>query len=102
MLTRYETNFPGVIFPGARPRRKMEEALALVGGQLGRTYPLIIGGDRIKTLDKTVSRNPARITEVIGNVCDGSPELVDRAVQVATEAFRSWSRVPAEVRARYF
>jgi 1-pyrroline-5-carboxylate dehydrogenase len=102
MFTPFQNEFPYANFSEDRPRRKMEEALANVAGQLGRIYPLVIGGDRIETLDKTVSRNPARLSEVIGNVCDASPELADRAVKVATAAFPAWSRMPVEVRARYF
>src|SRR5690348_4325302 len=100
MFTPFQ-NEPYVNFAEEGPRRRMQEALAKVGKALGRTYPLVIGGERIETSQKTVSRNPARPAQVVGTVCDATPEHADRAVQTASEAFKDWARVPAEVRARY-
>ncbi|HZO89180.1 MAG TPA: L-glutamate gamma-semialdehyde dehydrogenase [Chthonomonadaceae bacterium] len=100
MFTPFQ-NEPYVNFAEEGPRRKMEVALATVAGELGRTYPIIIGGERIWTENKTVSRNPACPAQVVGAVCDGEPLLVDRAVLAASEKFVEWARVPVEVRARY-
>ncbi len=94
-------NEPLVNFSDDGPKRKMKDALAQVSHLLGRPYTLVIGGERIETMHKTPSRNPARLSQVVGQVCDAPPEMVDRAVQVASEAFRTWSRVAPEVRARY-
>ncbi len=100
MFTPFQ-NEPYVNFSDERPRRKMEEALARVAQEMGRTYPLVIGGQRIETQYKTTSYNPAHIGQVVGHVCDGSSEMAERAIRAATEAFPAWSRVPFEVRARY-
>lgn len=79
----------------------MEHALADVKGQLGRTYPLIIGGERITT-DKTIeSINPANPSQVVGRVASATVELATRAIETADEAFKSWRRVPVEQRADY-
>jgi 1-pyrroline-5-carboxylate dehydrogenase len=101
MFTPFQNEYPYPNFSDERPRRKMEEALALVSSQLGRSYPAIIGGERVESLQRTTSRNPARPGQVIGHVTDTPVELLDRAVQAANESFKTWSRVPAEVRARY-
>ena len=75
------------------------EALAKVESQLGAEYPLIIGGERIRTEDKIVSYNPAKKTEVIGSVSKASKELAEKAMQEADKAFQSWKKVKPEVRA---
>lgn len=100
MFTPFQ-NEPYVNFAEERPRRKMEEALARISQEMARTYPLVIGGERIETVNRTRSTNPARIGQLVGIVCDGGSEDADAAVRAATAAFPAWSRTPAEVRARY-
>lgn len=101
MFTPFQNEYPYPNFTEDRPRRKMEEAIALVSGQTGRIYPLVIGGERIETHKKNASRNPANLKQVVGQVCDASPEMVERAVRAAADAFPAWSRTVPEVRARY-
>ena len=78
-----------------------QAGLDQVRGQLGRTYPLIIGGEKIFTDETIVSRNPAEPTQVIGRVSQATPELADRAVREAAGAFDHWRRIPPAERARY-
>jgi len=78
-----------------------QAGLDQVRGQLGRTYPLIIGGEKIFTDEMIVSRNPAEPTQVIGRVSQATPELADRAVREAARAFDHWRRIPPAERARY-
>ena len=40
--------------------RRMREALETVRKELGREYPLIIGGERVTTPEKIRSVNPAK------------------------------------------
>ena len=94
-------NEPYVNFAEDGPRRKMEAALDLVQGQLGRSYPLIIGGERVQTTRQAECRNPANRSQILGTVADGEPAHADAAIAAAQAAFPSWSQVPAEVRARY-
>ncbi|NLY79947.1 MAG: L-glutamate gamma-semialdehyde dehydrogenase, partial [Lysinibacillus sp.] len=49
-------------------RKKYFDALKKVESELGKEYPLIIGGERITTEEKITSYNPANKTEVIGRV----------------------------------
>jgi 1-pyrroline-5-carboxylate dehydrogenase len=100
MLTPFE-NEPYVDFSQSEPRRKMLEALKLVESQLGREYPIMIGGEKITTGEKIVSTNPANPSQVVGSVAKATPQLAEHAVKVAYEAFPSWSLVEPEVRARY-
>ncbi len=76
-------------------------ALTIVKAQLGRTYPLVINGQRIELDKVSESINPARPKEVIGYFAEGDVKSVDQAVAAAAEAFKTWQYVPAEERARY-
>jgi 1-pyrroline-5-carboxylate dehydrogenase len=94
-------NEPYVNFNDEGPRRRMLDGLAYVKERLGRSFPVVIGGERIETSGTIVSRNPANWTQVVGETGEATAELVDQAVAAAQEAFRSWSQLPVEVRARY-
>ncbi|MCG6795927.1 MULTISPECIES: L-glutamate gamma-semialdehyde dehydrogenase [unclassified Geobacillus] len=74
-------------------------ALKKVESELGRDYPLVIGGERVMTEDKIISINPANKTEVVGRVAKANKELAERAMKTADEAFRTWSRTSPEARA---
>ncbi len=94
-------NEPYVNFAEAGPRQKMLEALKLVESQLRRTYPLRIGGQKIETSAKIESANPARSDQIVGYACKASADQARKAIAEADEAFKSWSRVDPDVRARY-
>jgi 1-pyrroline-5-carboxylate dehydrogenase len=76
-------------------------ALDQVKAGIGRTYPLVIGGEKI-TLNKTfASTNPSRPEEVLGRFADGGADHADQAIAAATEAFQTWRFVAPTERARY-
>jgi 1-pyrroline-5-carboxylate dehydrogenase len=79
--------------------RRMKLALEEVGKELGREYDLVIGGERIKTEEKLRSLNPSQKDEVVGVFSKGTPDLAERAILAAEQAFKSWSRTPVEKRA---
>ncbi|HLM61145.1 MAG TPA: L-glutamate gamma-semialdehyde dehydrogenase [Pyrinomonadaceae bacterium] len=82
----------------------MRQAIEQVKGELGRDYPVIVNGEKI-TLDKTFeSFNPAEKSQVVGRFSDAdadSENLVNQAIDAATEAFKTWRNVKAEERADY-
>src|SRR5438067_9546413 len=86
-------------FSRAENAAAMRAALAKVQGELGREYPLVIGGERIKTGRTFDSLNPARKTEVVGRLQKATEELARRAVETADETFKSWSRTLPQQRA---
>jgi 1-pyrroline-5-carboxylate dehydrogenase len=94
-------NEPYVNFAEEGPRQKMLEALKLVESQLGRTYPLRIGGKKIDTPEKIESINPAKFDQVVGYVGKANADQANQAIAAADEAFKTWSPVPPDVRARY-
>ena len=77
----------------------MRAAIEKVKGELGREYPLVIGGERITTDGKFESNNPAKKTEVVGRFQKATPDLARRAVETAHETFKSWRFTPAAERA---
>src|SRR5437762_2044098 len=77
----------------------MRAALDNVRLELGREYPLVIGGERIKTGRTFDSTNPARKTEVVGRFQKATVELARRAVETADETFKTWARTRPEQRA---
>ena len=76
----------------------MLAALEKVNSQLGREYPLVIGGERIKTDGKIDSINPANRTQIVGRFNKATKELANRAVETASKTFETWKSVPAEER----
>ncbi|MGH9327430.1 MAG: L-glutamate gamma-semialdehyde dehydrogenase, partial [Terriglobia bacterium] len=79
--------------------RKMREALGEVARELGREYPIVIGGERLTTEEKLVSLNPARKSQVVGAFAKATPELAARAIQAAESAFPEWSNTSSGRRA---
>jgi 1-pyrroline-5-carboxylate dehydrogenase len=94
-------NEPLTDFTSAENIAAFKDALAGVCVRLGEHYPLVIGGEAITTSETLVSLNPANPSQVVGRVAKATPELADRAVRGAAEAFELWRRVPYEERARY-
>jgi 1-pyrroline-5-carboxylate dehydrogenase len=92
-------NEPFTDFGREENARAMREALAKVSGELGRDYPLVIGGERIETDDLLVSFNPANKTEVVGRFHKATAELARAAVERANETFKSWRNTTARERA---
>ena len=82
-------------------RQAQGEALEQVKSELGQTYPLIIGGEKIFNNATFASVNPSQPDQVIGYFARASVEQADEAVKAAAAAFETWKRVPAEERAGY-
>jgi 1-pyrroline-5-carboxylate dehydrogenase len=80
--------------------KAMRSAMQDVSGQLGESYPLVIGGKRVETDGEILSVNPANPSQVVGRVAAASQREADMALDTATKAFESWSRTAPEARAR--
>ncbi|HEX3559778.1 MAG TPA: L-glutamate gamma-semialdehyde dehydrogenase [Pyrinomonadaceae bacterium] len=92
-------NEPFTDFSKEENARAMREAIAQVKSELGREYPLVVGGERIKTGRTFDSLNPAKKTEVVGSFQKATEELARAAVERANEAFQTWRNTPAAERA---
>lgn len=84
----------------AKVQEKMRAELSAVGGSLGRSYPLIIGGRRIETDGEIESLDPSDPVRIVGRAGRATEREADMALATATEAFGPWSRTAPEARAR--
>jgi 1-pyrroline-5-carboxylate dehydrogenase len=92
-------NEPFTDFSKEENAQAMRNALEKVKRELGREYPLVIGGERITTESKLDSFNPANRTELVGRFSKATKELANQAVEAAAEAFKTWRNTPAQERA---
>jgi 1-pyrroline-5-carboxylate dehydrogenase len=82
--------------------QKTREAISYVESNLGKEYPLFIGGKEFYSDNKIKSINPANFSEVIGVFQDATIEQADYAVKFAMEAFKKWSKLDINQRANIF
>ena len=92
-------NEPFTDFSQHENAHAMREALVRVGEMLGHEYELVIGGQRLQTKDKIVSKNPARPAQIVGIHQKAGAEHAEMAMQAALRAFETWQYVAAEERA---
>jgi RHH-type proline utilization regulon transcriptional repressor/proline dehydrogenase/delta 1-pyrroline-5-carboxylate dehydrogenase len=93
-------NSPLTNFVYRASQEKMQAAIEDVRARLGREYPVIINGERIRTGKTIASFNPSNPKQVVGAVFEAGIPEAERAVQAARKAFPSWARRPFEDRAQ--
>ncbi|UCE59542.1 MAG: L-glutamate gamma-semialdehyde dehydrogenase [Phycisphaerales bacterium] len=94
------TNASNTNFAVDENRQRMIGALEYIRGELGKSYPLIIGGETVSADESFDSLNPSRPNEVVGKVAKATTDDVDRAVACARSAFALWRDTAAAERAR--
>ncbi len=94
-------NEPILDFTNPTNLRKQRAALERVRTQFGKEYPNIVGGKKLFTEAKTLSRNPAHPNKVIGVFQKSGTEHAEQAINAALKAFDSWKNVPPKQRAQY-
>ena len=92
-------NEPFTDFSKEENAQAMRAALAKVKSELGREYPLVIGGERITTDAKLDSINPANRSEVVGRFQKATKDLANKAVESAATAFQTWKKTTPSERA---
>ncbi len=92
-------NEPFVDFSRHENAHAMREALTRVGDMLGHEYDLVIGGERLRTEGKILSKNPARPAQVVGIHQKAGAEHAEKAMQAALRAFETWKYAPVDERA---
>jgi len=90
-----------VNFKEERHQAEYDAALKQAEAELGREYPIIIGGERIMTERKIASINPANRKQIIGTVSQADIRLAEKAIQTAAATFETWKRTDPGERARY-
>lgn len=76
----------------------MRAALDEVKAELGRTYPLIIGGREIESDVRLVTVDPSHPDSVVGRFHTATTEHVEQAIEAAWTAFETWQYVPVDER----
>jgi len=92
---------PAYRFVDLKEREGLAKAIEQIRSELGRTYPLIIGGQERETGQVIVSYNPACPDEVVGQVALAGEAEAEAAQNAAEQAFQSWSILPISERAGY-
>ncbi len=82
-------------------RAAMQEALAQVGAELGRTHGPLVNGKSLESTSLLTSLNPARPQQVVAHFHSATPEQAEAAVQAAATAFQTWQYRPAAERAEF-
>lgn len=90
---------PFTDFTKEENKKAFGDALKYVRSELGKEFPLTIGGEKITTEAKVISTNPANPEEVIGVTSKASQELAEQAMQEALKAFETWKKVSPAARA---
>lgn len=94
-------NQPFTDFTREENIRAQEEALRQVESELGRSYPLIINGERRMTADTFTSNNPAHPDQTLAVFAKAGVAEVNEAVEAAWQRFQTWQYTAAEERAGY-
>jgi RHH-type proline utilization regulon transcriptional repressor/proline dehydrogenase/delta 1-pyrroline-5-carboxylate dehydrogenase len=93
-------NAPNTDFTLAANRQKQRDALQAYSAQLGRKWPLIIGGKKISDREYIPSVNPANPAQIVGFWARATIPDAEAAVAAASAAFPAWRAKPVEERAR--
>jgi len=94
-------NEPPSDFAREDVRGNMRAALDRVRGDFGKTYPLVINGERVSTPETVDSLNPSHSSQVIGKVAKATAAHAEQVVLAARDAFPAWRDTDPEVRAEY-
>ncbi len=94
-------NEPFTDFTQDQQRAAMADAINKVRHNLGQTYALRIGGERITTENIIPSISPANPQQVVGMVSQANTDLAEKAMQTAVATFQRWKEVAPLERARY-
>jgi 1-pyrroline-5-carboxylate dehydrogenase len=95
------TNTPLTDFSNEENIRAQEEALRTVAAGFGKTYPLIIAGERRMTGETFASTNPANPSQTLAIFAKAGVAEANEAVEAAHKRFKTWQYTPAEERAGY-
>jgi RHH-type proline utilization regulon transcriptional repressor/proline dehydrogenase/delta 1-pyrroline-5-carboxylate dehydrogenase len=92
-------NEPETDFAKEESRKEILEALSSVRDQFGRFYPLVIGGEEVRTARALASLNPSCPEEIVGRTSLADPEAAERALVSAKRAFPGWASTSPPARA---
>src|SRR5690606_28616645 len=100
MLFEPYRNEPFADYSDPETLARFKQTLADVEGQLGRQYPLVIGGRKVETGEWLESYDPSRKSRLVGRAAKGKAAHIEQAFEAAEKAYEGWSRLSMEARAR--
>src|SRR5215813_3809615 len=86
MITEFRSE-PFTDFSRPENVNAFRSALDKAKSEIGKTYPLVIGGKMVQVQDTFASINPSRPAEIVGHFANGTAEHVDQAITAASKAF---------------
>jgi RHH-type proline utilization regulon transcriptional repressor/proline dehydrogenase/delta 1-pyrroline-5-carboxylate dehydrogenase len=92
------SNEPLADFSRAESRDAMRRALDEVGGQLGKSYPLVIAGEPVWPLAMLDRVNPSHISQMLGHCGRATEAHARQAIETARQAFPAWRDAPVAER----
>ncbi len=92
-------NEPVSDFSREQPREALRQALATVGRELGRTYPLVIGGREVRPSATVDPLNPSHCKQIVGRCGKATTEHAQQAIAAAKAAFPAWRDTEPALRA---
>lgn len=95
------TNEPLTDFSILANSKAFKRALIKIGKLAGKSYPLVIGGKKIKLKKTYKSTNPSAPNKVLGTFSKAGEKEAKMAIDAAWKAFETWSVKPARYRARF-
>jgi len=91
-------NEPLADFSRAENRDAVRKALDEVGGQLDKSYPLVIGGEPVWPLAMLDRMNPSHVRQMVGHCGRASEAHARQAIAAAQEALPAWRDTPVAER----
>lgn len=91
---RFRLTYATMFDPPEELHRSFERALADVKADLGRDYPMLIGGAERFTHSKFEDRSPINRDWLLGTFQKGSQQDAQDAIAAARAAFPAWSALP--------
>ncbi|MEZ6059916.1 MAG: L-glutamate gamma-semialdehyde dehydrogenase [Planctomycetaceae bacterium] len=95
------TNEPHTDFSRGENREAMLQALTDVRAEFGQEYPLVIDGKSSDSRSTLSSRNPSKLSEIVGHVASASADQAADAIDAARRAFPQWAAMEVSNRAEY-
>jgi len=87
--------------PRSPERAELEKALTELKAQT-LEIPMVINGEEVKTDTKIEIRSPHKHSQLLGYYYQGGEKEVQRAVESAVEAQKTWAHMPWEQRSAIF
>lgn len=97
-MSDFKLTYATMFNPPETLHTNFEEAVKGVKANLGKEYPLIIGGKEVLASDKAEDRNPAKTSEVLALFQKGTPEHAAQAMAAARKAAAGWASTPWQKR----